>query len=96
MKDLFSSCLFPKGCNPSFIVLIPKICDAKCVNDFRLISLIGCQYKIVGKILANCLASVVDKLVSMEQCAFIPGRQILDRLCNNEASFSLSRPSCGR
>lgn len=78
MKDLFSSCLFPKGCNPSFIVLIPKICDAKCVNDFRLISLIGCQYKIVGKILANCLASVVDKLVSMEQFAFILGRQILD------------------
>lgn len=93
-EDFFSLWLFPKGYKSSFIALIPKICDAKRIKDYRL--LIGCQYKIVGKMLANCLTLVVDKLVSMEQCAFIPGRQILDRLCNNEASFSLSRPSCGR
>ncbi|GJS51508.1 putative reverse transcriptase domain-containing protein [Tanacetum coccineum] len=35
--------------------LIPKIDDAKVVKDYRPISLIGCQYKIVGKILANSI-----------------------------------------
>ncbi|GJU69615.1 retrovirus-related pol polyprotein from transposon TNT 1-94 [Tanacetum coccineum] len=69
---------FPIGCNPSIISLIPKISNAKFVKDFRPISLIGCQYKIVGKILANRLSMVIDDLVSSEQSAFIKGRQILD------------------
>ncbi|GKC28667.1 RNA-directed DNA polymerase, eukaryota [Tanacetum coccineum] len=40
---LFRSGVFPKGCNPSFITLIPKLNDAKFVKDFRPISLIGWQ-----------------------------------------------------
>nr|GFB78743.1 RNA-directed DNA polymerase, eukaryota [Tanacetum cinerariifolium] len=32
---------FPKGCNSSFIALIPKIPDANMVKDFRPICLIG-------------------------------------------------------
>ncbi|GKA94146.1 RNA-directed DNA polymerase, eukaryota, partial [Tanacetum coccineum] len=78
VKCFFRSGSFPKGCNPSFIALIPKVNDAKFVKDFRPISLIGCQYKIVGKILANRLSSVIGSLVSKEQSAFIRGRQILD------------------
>ncbi|GKF09475.1 RNA-directed DNA polymerase, eukaryota, partial [Tanacetum coccineum] len=38
---------FPKGCNSSFVALIPKVTDAKFVNDFLPISLIGCVYKVV-------------------------------------------------
>nr|GFB01732.1 RNA-directed DNA polymerase, eukaryota, reverse transcriptase zinc-binding domain protein [Tanacetum cinerariifolium] len=40
---------FPNGCNSSFVALIPKITDAKFVNDFRPISLIGSVYKVVTK-----------------------------------------------
>lgn len=36
-------------------MLIPKVVDAINVKDFCPISLIGCQYKIVGKIIANRL-----------------------------------------
>nr|GFC51160.1 RNA-directed DNA polymerase, eukaryota, reverse transcriptase zinc-binding domain protein [Tanacetum cinerariifolium] len=69
---------FPKGCNSSFIALIPKVLDAKFVSDFRHISLIGCVYKVVTKILANRLMKVVSDLVSDTQSAFVAGRQILD------------------
>nr|GEY13824.1 NBS-containing resistance-like protein [Tanacetum cinerariifolium] len=55
-----------------------KLIDAKLVNDFRPISLIGCFYKIIGKILAKRLSLVIDDLVSKEQLAFIKGCQILD------------------
>ena len=48
------------------------------VGDYRPISLIGIQYKILAKILAIRLAEVVDKVVSQEQTAFIKKRQILD------------------
>ncbi|GJZ64388.1 RNA-directed DNA polymerase, eukaryota [Tanacetum coccineum] len=55
-----------------------KVMDAKFVNDFRPISLIGCVYKVNTKVLANRLASVIADLVSDTQSAFVAGRQILD------------------
>ncbi|GJW76412.1 RNA-directed DNA polymerase, eukaryota, partial [Tanacetum coccineum] len=78
LDDLREKDLVQKGCNSSFITLIPKVNDAKFIKDFRPISLIECQYKIVGKFLANRLSSVIGSLVSKEQSAFIRGRQILD------------------
>ncbi|GJT32677.1 RNA-directed DNA polymerase, eukaryota [Tanacetum coccineum] len=78
VEFFFSNGFFPKGCNSSFIALIPKVVDAKFVKDFRPISLIGCVYKVVTKILANRLALVISDLVSDTQSAFIAGRQILD------------------
>nr|GEW38227.1 RNA-directed DNA polymerase, eukaryota [Tanacetum cinerariifolium] len=69
---------FPKGSNSSFIALIPKVTDAKFVTDFRPISLIGCVYKVVTKILSNHLATVISDLVSDIQSAFVANRQILD------------------
>nr|GEX24429.1 RNA-directed DNA polymerase, eukaryota [Tanacetum cinerariifolium] len=53
----FESGNFPMGSNASFIALIPKVMDAKFVTNFRPISLIGCVYKVVTKILANRLAT---------------------------------------
>ncbi|GJX45144.1 ribonuclease H-like domain-containing protein [Tanacetum coccineum] len=70
--------VIPRGYNPSFIALIPKVNDLRFTSDFRPISLIGCQYKITGKLLANRLATVIDSIISPEQSAFIKGRQILD------------------
>ncbi|GJV35623.1 RNA-directed DNA polymerase, eukaryota [Tanacetum coccineum] len=78
VKYFFITGTFPKGCNSSFIMLIPKVSNATLVIDFRPISLIGCQYKIIGKILANRLSMVIDSCISPEQSAFIKGRNILD------------------
>ncbi|GJS21722.1 RNA-directed DNA polymerase, eukaryota [Tanacetum coccineum] len=69
---------FPIGSNASFIALIPKVADANFVADFRPISLIGSVYKVVTKILANRLATVISDLVSDTQTAFVAYRQILD------------------
>nr|GEX44939.1 RNA-directed DNA polymerase, eukaryota, reverse transcriptase zinc-binding domain protein [Tanacetum cinerariifolium] len=74
----FDNGSFPRGCNSSFIALIPKVSDAKFVTDFQPISLIGCVYKVITKILANRLSTVISDLVSNTQFAFIKNRQILD------------------
>nr|GEX05335.1 hypothetical protein [Tanacetum cinerariifolium] len=79
VECFFESGSFPKGSNSSFIALIPKVTDAKLVTDFRPISLIGCVYKVVTKILANRLATVISDLVSDIQSVFVANRQILDR-----------------
>nr|GEW65391.1 RNA-directed DNA polymerase, eukaryota [Tanacetum cinerariifolium] len=69
---------FPRGSNSSFIALIPKVMDAKFVTDFRPISLIGSVYKVVTKILANRLMTVIFGLISNTQSAFVANRHILD------------------
>nr|GEX57621.1 RNA-directed DNA polymerase, eukaryota, reverse transcriptase zinc-binding domain protein [Tanacetum cinerariifolium] len=71
VKEFFNSSTFPNGCNSSFISLIHKVLDAKHLNNFHPISLIGFQYKIIGKILANRLSLVIDDIVSHEQSSFI-------------------------
>lgn len=47
------------------------------MKDFPPISVIGCQFKIVGKILATRLEAVIDDLVSVKS-TFIKGHQVLD------------------
>ncbi|GJZ72750.1 putative RNA-directed DNA polymerase, eukaryota, reverse transcriptase zinc-binding domain protein, partial [Tanacetum coccineum] len=84
----FESNALPQGINSAFITWIPKIPNPLYIKDYRPISLIGIQYKIIAKILANRLSKVIDSVVSQEQSvspylsliesAFISGRQILD------------------
>ncbi|GJY08595.1 putative RNA-directed DNA polymerase, partial [Tanacetum coccineum] len=78
VQEFYSTSHIPQGCNSSFITLIPKLSSPIVVSDFRPISLIGAQYKIIAKILANRLSRVIDSIISPEQTAFIRGRQILD------------------
>nr|GEX52683.1 RNA-directed DNA polymerase, eukaryota, reverse transcriptase zinc-binding domain protein [Tanacetum cinerariifolium] len=78
VQDFFTSGSLPRGCNTSFIALIPKVSNPMVVSDFRPISLIGAQYKIIAKVLANRLAKVIDSVIGHEQSAFIKNRQILD------------------
>ncbi|XP_071713279.1 uncharacterized protein [Rutidosis leptorrhynchoides] len=67
-----------RGCNASFITLVPKKVDPLGLGDYRPISLIRSFYKIIAKILSNRLIKVVPELVGSEQSAFIKGRFILD------------------
>ncbi|GJY70169.1 RNA-directed DNA polymerase, eukaryota, reverse transcriptase zinc-binding domain protein [Tanacetum coccineum] len=78
VQDFFTSGSLPRGCNASFIALIPKVPNPMVISDFRPISLIGAQYKIITKVLANRLAKVIDSVNGHEQSAFIKNRQILD------------------
>ncbi|MCI14925.1 transposon TX1 putative protein, partial [Trifolium medium] len=50
------------------------------IGDFRSISLLGSLYKLVAKVLASRLATVMDKLISRNQLAFIKGRHLVDRV----------------
>jgi hypothetical protein len=48
------------------------------VKDIRPISLVGGVYKLISKVLANKFKSVLSKIISSSQNAFIEGWQILD------------------
>ncbi|RVX18327.1 putative ribonuclease H protein [Vitis vinifera] len=76
-KEFYDHSSFLKSLNNTFLVLIPKKCDAEDLGDFRPISLLGGLYKLLAKVLANRLKIVVGKVVSNSQNAFVRGRQIL-------------------
>ena len=63
------------GCNPSFIVLIPKKNDPLGFSDYRPISLIGCVYKVISKVLAIRLSKVISSIIGPNQTEFLAGRQ---------------------
>ena len=69
---------FERSFNATFISLIPKKINAVNIRDFRPISLIGCIYKLLAKVLANRLASVLDGIVFESHNSFVGGRKILD------------------
>ena len=66
------------GINSTFNALIPKVDNPHRLNDFHPISLVGSMYKILAKVLANRLRSIIGLVISDFQSAFIKGRQILD------------------
>jgi hypothetical protein len=68
----------PKSISSYFLTLIPKVSSPQALGDFRPISLIGCLYKLVAKVLAARLAKVIDVLIPNTQSAFIKGRQLVD------------------
>ncbi|GKV29432.1 hypothetical protein SLEP1_g38359 [Rubroshorea leprosula] len=67
-----------KGLNSSFLTMIPKKLNVVELKDYRPISLIGCVYKLLAKVLANRLKSVISEIVSETQSAFVRGRQLVD------------------
>jgi hypothetical protein len=68
----------PKGMFSFFLTLIPKVSSPQSLGDFRPISLLGCLYKLVAKVLTARLSKVIGVLIPNTQSAFIKGRQLVD------------------
>lgn len=78
VDDFHASGRWPRGTNSSFITLIPTIDSPQNLNEFRPISLVGCMYKIVTKILAARIKLVLPKVIAENQFAFLGGKSMLD------------------
>lgn len=63
MTDFHKYGRIVKGGKPYFFTLIPKKTDASILSDFLPISLTGCMYKIVAKLLAKRLTKVVISVI---------------------------------
>lgn len=64
--QFFDSKHIPLRCNYSFVTLIPKMKNPLFIKDYRHITLIRIQYKVIVKLLSLRLAKVVDLVVSLE------------------------------
>ncbi|GJZ02766.1 hypothetical protein Tco_0520727 [Tanacetum coccineum] len=82
-----------KECNASFVTIIPKLTDPIGLGDYHPISLIGCYYKIIAKLLAERVKRVVGSVVWEVQNASIKRRYILDGviIVNENVGYWLSQ-----
>ncbi|RVW95894.1 LINE-1 reverse transcriptase-like [Vitis vinifera] len=77
-KEFHEQNSFLKSLNNTFLVLLPKKRGVEELGDFKPICLLGGLYKLLAKVLANRIKKVIGKVVSLNQNAFVVGRQILD------------------
>ncbi|XP_020527973.1 uncharacterized protein LOC110007932 [Amborella trichopoda] len=67
-----------KGVNSTFLALIPKRSLISDLSDIRLINLLTSLYKIVVKVLAERLKTILPFLISSTQSAFVKDLHITD------------------
>ena len=65
---------WPRGSNALFLCLMPKVENHQQLGEFRPISLVGCLYKIISKVLSLRLKKVTSKVIDVRQSTFLEGR----------------------
>lgn len=96
VQDFFTHGKLLNNFNSNTIVLIPKDNNADSVNQFRPIALANFKFKIISKVLADRLATIMPHITSKEQRGFIKGRNIKDCIyLTSEAVNLLQKKSYG-
>ncbi|XP_073062068.1 uncharacterized protein [Primulina eburnea] len=94
--DFFSGSPLPQSFTATTITLIPKVEGARAWSDYRPISLCNVTNKIISKLLYFRLRAVAERLISLNQSGFVPGRMISDNiLLAQELTHSLTLPTRG-
>ena len=79
------------SCKTGIIKLIPKSGKTTNISNWRLTSLLNCDYKILTKILANRLTSCLSDYISITQQAAIKGRHLHNVLLNIKSAIDYSK-----
>jgi hypothetical protein len=82
-KDFYDLCnqfyvgnLCLQSINKCFITLVPKKENSETAHDFRPISLLNCTLKLLTKLLANRLQTIIQSIIHENQYGFIKSRTI--------------------
>ncbi|KAL0455531.1 UNVERIFIED_CONTAM: hypothetical protein Slati_0892300 [Sesamum latifolium] len=86
--DFFNNGKLLRQVNATLLVLIPKVQALTHVTDFGPISCCNVLYKVITKIIVQRLSSVLDRLISPSQNAFVPGRSIGDNILLAQELFT--------
>ncbi|XP_073098847.1 uncharacterized protein [Elaeis guineensis] len=95
IHEVFDSGSMPMDLKDTHLVLIPKIPNPREVKDYRPIRLYNTVYKWVAKILINRMKSLLPNLISLEQGAFVPARNISDNIMLAQKIFHSMESASG-
>ncbi|CAN0846303.1 LINE-1 retrotransposable element ORF2 protein [Linum grandiflorum] len=78
--NFFTTGIMLKNLNHTVISLIPKTSNPTSMTHLRPISLCQVVYKVIAKILATRLATVIPSLIGSHQTGFVRDRRITDNI----------------
>ncbi|CAM2095666.1 unnamed protein product [Caretta caretta] len=78
--ESLQSGVLPLSCRRAVLVLLPKKGDLRDLRNWRPVSLLSTDYKIVAKAISLRLGSVMADVVHPDQTYTVPGRSIFDNL----------------
>lgn len=76
LEECFTTKELPLTMRTSVITLIYKKADRRDLKNYRPISLLCADYKIIAKLFAERMKRVLSKVVHHDQTGFVPGRNI--------------------
>jgi hypothetical protein len=87
--QIFTTSWILPGFNSNIIALLPKFPEASSIDQYRPIAMANFKFKIISKVIADRLASIMPILISVEQKGFIHGREIKYCLCTASEAINL-------
>lgn len=75
--------------------MIPKLEGALSIDEFMPVSMVGCLYKIMSKVLVRHLRSVLGHVISETQYSFVESRSISDSLITANSAISWLKKKTG-
>ncbi len=80
VKECFENGFLPSSCQRAVLSLLPKKGDLGFLKNWRPVSLLCTDYKILAKCLANRLKQYLDTIIHSDQTYCVPERTIMDNL----------------
>lgn len=77
-KDFYSGNLPLYTLNFGVVTSLPKMQEAKMIQQYRPICMLNVSFKIFTKLLANRFTSVANRIIKPSQTAFLPGMFIME------------------
>ena len=82
--DVFNECLasgsLPVSCRRAVLTLLPKKGNLQDIKNWRPVSLLCVDYKILSKVLASRLGRAMEEVIHRDQTYCVPGRSMVDNV----------------
>lgn len=91
LNESLAEGLLPLSCRRAVLTLLPKKGDLTDIKNWRPVSLLCSDYKLLSKVLAIRLAKVVNQVIHPDQSYCIPDRSIFDNISIVRDIFDVSR-----
>lgn len=64
----------------ALVVLVPEVENSHTIEEFSPISLYNMMFKLITKMMESRIKGIMAGIVSLNQCRFVPYRQITDNI----------------
>lgn len=78
LRDSLSKGQLPLNCRRAVLTLLPKKVDLQDIKNWRPVSLLCTDYKLLSKVLARRLKKVMEQIIHRDQTYCVPSRLITD------------------